>query len=141
VISQSQSHRVASRDQLQVGFEAYVCVRLPLTVIVFWAQDLAKGAGARLEAAKEAGEAAAEVSPEVAQRMASLPAKLKELQGQVRKLLCVCHCKAKFDIGAKCGTVPFTPLPQHKIKMKIPTLSISTAKRLTAGFGGGDEFE
>ncbi|KAK9916335.1 hypothetical protein WJX75_001357 [Coccomyxa subellipsoidea] len=45
-------------------------------------QDLAKGAGARLEAAKEAGEAAAEVSPEVAQRMASLPAKLKELQGQ-----------------------------------------------------------
>lgn len=53
-------------------------------MIVFWAQDLAKGAGARLEAAKEAGEAAAEVSPEVAQRMASLPAKLKELQGQVR---------------------------------------------------------
>lgn len=89
MISQSQSHRVASRDQLQVGFEADVCVRLPLTVIVFWAQDLAKGAGARLEAAKEAGEAAAEVSPEVAQRMASLPAKLKELQGQVRNTLLV----------------------------------------------------
>lgn len=46
-----------------------------------WVQDLAKGAGAQLDAPKEAGEAAVEVNPEVAQRMATLPAKLKELQG------------------------------------------------------------